>query len=40
MPKYLPLTAGFLADMLEISDEEMAATLWENSHRFFGLPNE
>ncbi|GHV26228.1 TatD family hydrolase [Spirochaetia bacterium] len=40
MPKYLPTTAIFLAEMLEISDEEMAATLWENSNRFFGLPNE
>ncbi|GHV77465.1 TatD family hydrolase [Spirochaetia bacterium] len=40
MPKYLPLTANFLADMLEISDEEMAATLWENSNRLFGLSNE
>jgi TatD DNase family protein len=40
MPKYLPQTAIFLADMLELSDEEMAATLWENSNRFFGLPNE
>jgi TatD DNase family protein len=40
MPKYLPQTAVFLANMLEMSDEEMAATLWENSNRFFGLPNE
>jgi TatD DNase family protein len=40
MPKYLPLTATFLAEMLDISDEEMAAILWENSNRFFGLPNE
>jgi TatD DNase family protein len=38
MPKYLPFTATFLAEMLDISDEEMAATLWENSNRFFGLP--
>jgi TatD DNase family protein len=40
MPKYLPLTANFLADMLEISDEELARILWENANRFFGLPNE
>ncbi|MDR0722015.1 MAG: TatD family hydrolase [Treponema sp.] len=40
MPKYLPLTARFLGDMLEIGDEELAATLWENANRFFGLPNE
>jgi TatD DNase family protein len=40
MPKYLPLTANFLADMLEIGDEELSRILWENSSRFFGLPNE
>jgi TatD DNase family protein len=40
MPKYLPQTANFLADMLEINDEELARILWENSNRFFGLPNE
>jgi TatD DNase family protein len=40
MPKYLPLTARFLADMLEIDEEELAATLWANANRFFGLPTE
>ena len=40
MPKYLPITARFLAEMLEMDDEELAATLWENSNRFFGLPSE
>jgi TatD DNase family protein len=40
MPKYLPLTASFLAEMLEIDEEKLTATLWENSNRFFGLPNE
>jgi TatD DNase family protein len=40
MPKYLPLTARFLAEMLEIGDEELASVLWENSNRFFGLPKE
>jgi TatD DNase family protein len=40
MPKYLPLTARFLAEMLEIDGEELAARLWENSNKFFGLPNE
>ncbi|MDR3334370.1 MAG: TatD family hydrolase [Treponema sp.] len=39
MPKYLPSTAQFLADMLDIGDEELAATLWENANRCFGLPN-
>jgi TatD DNase family protein len=37
MPKYLPITARFLAEMLEIDDEELAEALWENSNRFFGL---
>jgi len=40
MPKYLPITAGFLAEMLEMDEEELSATLWENSNKFFGLPNE
>jgi TatD DNase family protein len=40
MPKYLPITARFLAEMLEIGDEELAAALWENSNRFFGLSSE
>ncbi|MCL2094045.1 MAG: TatD family hydrolase [Treponema sp.] len=37
MPKYLPLTARFLGEMLEVDDEEIARILWENSNRFFGL---
>jgi TatD DNase family protein len=40
MPKYLPETALYLAKMLEIEPETMAAQLWENSNRFLGLPNE
>ena len=40
MPKYLPITARFLAEMLNMNDEELAHVLWENSNRFFGLPNE
>jgi TatD DNase family protein len=40
MPKYLPMTARFMAEMLEIDEEELAAQLWENSNRFFGLANE
>jgi TatD DNase family protein len=39
MPKYLPLTARFMAEMLEIDEEELAAHLWENANRFFNLPN-
>jgi TatD DNase family protein len=38
MPKYLPLTARFLGEMLELDEEELASTLWNNSNRFFGLP--
>ena len=37
MPKYLPITARFLAEMLGMDSEELAAALWENSCRFFGL---
>jgi TatD DNase family protein len=40
MPKYLPITARFLAEMLDMGDEETSVALWENSNRFFGLPNE
>jgi TatD DNase family protein len=40
MPKYLPLTARFLAEMLELDEAELGNILWENSNRFFGLPNE
>lgn len=39
MPKFLPMTARCLADMLGLSLEETAAALWENSNRFFCLPN-
>jgi len=37
MPEYLPITGRFLADMLGIDQKEMAAKLWENTCRFFGL---
>ena len=40
MPKYLPITAKFLGEMLEINEEELANVLWENASRFFGLPKE
>ncbi|MDR2516972.1 MAG: TatD family hydrolase [Spirochaetaceae bacterium] len=39
MPKYLPLTARFMAEMLDVDEAELAARLWENANRFFGLPN-
>ena len=38
MPKYLPNTACFLAEMLEMDDEELCGILWDNANRFFGLP--
>ncbi|MDR1901185.1 MAG: TatD family hydrolase [Treponema sp.] len=40
MPKYLPTTARYLAEMLNVNEEELADILWENANRFFGLPNE
>jgi TatD DNase family protein len=40
MPKYLPSTARFLADMVNLDEEELANILWENANRFFDLPNE
>jgi TatD DNase family protein len=38
MPAYLPSTGRFLADMLEMSEEDLATQLWDNSNRFFDLP--
>jgi len=38
MPKYLPNTAHFMADMLGVAIEDLAAQLWKNSCKFFGLP--
>jgi len=40
MPKYLPLTARFMANMLNMDEEALAAQLWKNSIKFFGLPSE
>jgi TatD DNase family protein len=40
MPKYLPMTVRFMAEMLEMDEEALAARLWENANTFFGLPNE
>ena len=39
MPKYLPITADFLSEMLDMDPEEVAEILWENSNRFFSLPD-
>ena len=38
MPAYLPSTAKFLAEMLEMDLESLSALLWTNSCNFFGLP--
>ena len=40
MPKYLPITLRYMADMLNMEEEILAAQLWENSCKFFNLPNE
>jgi TatD DNase family protein len=37
MPKYLPMTARFLAELLEMDEEALSAVLWDNANRFFGL---
>ena len=38
MPKYLPSTAKFLAEMLEMDLEELSVQLWKNSCKIFKLP--
>ncbi len=38
MPAYLPSTAKFLAEMLEMDLEELSAQLWKNSCTAFNLP--
>jgi TatD DNase family protein len=40
MPKYLPITARFFANMLDMDKEKLSVVLWENANRFFGLPND
>lgn len=40
MPAYLPSTARFLSEMLEIGLEPLAERLWANSCKVFGLPEE
>lgn len=40
MPAYLPSTAKFLADMLEMDVEEVSAQLWKNSCKAFNLPED
>jgi TatD DNase family protein len=38
MPAYLPSTARFLAEMLDMDIEKLAAQLWTNSCKIFNLP--
>ena len=38
MPAYLPSTARFLAEMLEMDLEELSVQLWKNSCKAFKLP--
>jgi len=40
MPKYLPLTARFMAERLNMDEEALCAQLWENSCKLFGLEKE
>jgi Tat protein secretion system quality control protein TatD with DNase activity len=40
MPKYLPNTARCMAGMLGMDEEALAAQLWDNANKFFGLPND
>jgi TatD DNase family protein len=40
MPKYLPLVARFLRELLHLDEETLANQLWANANRFFGLPDE
>ena len=40
MPSMLPSTARFLAEMLDMDLEELAAQLWKNSCKIFNLPEE
>ena len=40
MPAYLPSTARFLAEMLEVPLEELSVQLWQNSCRIFNIPEE
>jgi len=37
MPKYLPLTARYMAERLDMDEEALAAQLWDNANKFFGV---
>ncbi len=38
MPAYTVSTAKFLAELLEMNEEDLSRQLWENSCKFFNLP--
>ena len=40
MPEYLPSTAKFLSEILDMNLEELTAQLWKNSCKVFKLPEE
>jgi TatD DNase family protein len=40
MPAYLPSTARFLAEMLDMNLEVLSEQLWKNSCKAFNLPEE
>lgn len=40
MPSFLPSTLRFLAGMLQMDEEALAAQLWKNSCKIFNLPEE
>ena len=40
MPGYLPSTARFLSEILDIDLEELSVQLWKNSCSIFKLPEE
>ncbi|GHU30846.1 TatD family hydrolase [Spirochaetia bacterium] len=40
MPKYLPLTAKYMANLLKLDPEQLAAALWNNACRLFNVPAE
>ena len=40
MPAYLPSTARFLAEMLDMDLEALSEQLWKNSCKAFNLPTE
>jgi TatD DNase family protein len=40
MPKYLPITARYMAERVNLDEEALAVQLWNNACKFFGLPTD